>query len=242
VRIAVINCNTTASMTETIRLGAVAAARPDTEIIAITPSWGPASVEGFYESFIAAASMLDSLTTYKGKFDGVVMAGFGEHGREGARELLDVPVVDITEAAGHMASLLGHRYGVVTTLDRATGQIEDSLRLAGLMDTCAAITSTGLGVLELEESEEKTERAFIEAGREAIKAGAEVLTLGCAGMSGLQIRMAKELGVPVVDGVGAAVKLVEGLVDLGLKTSKIRTYAYPLDKARPGWPVSEHKK
>ena len=78
------------------------------------------------------------------------------------------------------------------------------------------------------------------AQNEINKAGAEVLTLGCAGMSGLQIRMAKELGVPVVDGVGAAVKLVEGLVDLGLKTSKIRTYAYPLDKARPGWPVSEH--
>lgn len=228
-------------MTETIRQGAVAAARKDTEIIALTPKWGPASVEGFYESFIAAASMLDSLTTFKEPFDGVVMAGFGEHGREGARELLKVPVVDITEAAGHFASLLGHKYGVVTTLDRAVGQIEDSLRLAGLMDTCAAVIGTGLGVLELEESEEKTDRAFIEAGRQAIAAGAEVLTLGCAGMSGLQIRMAKELGVPVVDGVGAAVKLVEGLVDMGLQTSKIRSYAYPLDKARPGWPVSESK-
>jgi allantoin racemase len=239
-RIVVLNCNTTASMTETIRLGAVEAAAPGTEIIALTPDWGPASVEGFYESFIAAAAMLDKLTTFDEQYDGVIMAGFGEHGREGAREWLSVPVVDITEAAGHMASLLGHKYGVVTTLDRAVGQIEDSLKLAGLMENCAAVTSTGLGVLELDEDEERTERAFIEAGREAIKAGAEVLTLGCAGMSGLQVRMAQELGVPVVDGVAAAVKLVEGLVHMKLSTSKIRSYAYPLDKPRPGWPVSKN--
>lgn len=59
-----------------------------------------------------------------------MLAGFGEHGREGARELLDVPVVDITEAAAHLACLLGRRYGVVTTLDRTCGLIEDSLHSA----------------------------------------------------------------------------------------------------------------
>ena len=237
-RIVVMNCNTDARMTETIGAGARAAARPGTEILALRPNWGPESVEGWYESFISAAAVLDRLHTIDVPFDALVMAGFGEHGREGARELLDVPVIDITEAAAHVASLLGHRYGVVTTLRRAVGQIEDSLRTAGLLQRCALVTATDLGVLELEKDPEATAQAFLAAAREAISAGAEVLCLGCAGMTGLQERITAELGVPIVDGVAAAVKLAEGLVDLGFKTSKVGSYAAPLPKDRPGWPVS----
>lgn len=36
-----------------------------------------------------------------------------------------------------------------------------------------------------------------------------------------------ELGVPVFDGVVAAVKFAESIVDLGKKTSKLKTYKCP---------------
>ena len=42
------------------------------------------------------------------------------------------------------------------------------------------------------------------------------IVLGCAGMAGLCQTLQQRLGVPVIDGVGAAVKLAEGLVALGL--------------------------
>jgi len=45
-------------------------------------------------------------------------------------------------------------------------------------------------------------------------------------------------GVPVVDGVTAAVKLAESLVALGLSTSKVRTYAPPRPKRITGWPLT----
>ncbi len=45
-----------------------------------------------------------------------------------------------------------------------------------------------------------------------------------------------KLGVPVFDGVTAAVKLVEGLVDLGKNTSKIMTFKYPGKKEYKGFP------
>lgn len=48
-----------------------------------------------------------------------------------------MPVVDITEAAASTAMYLGHRYSVVTTLDRAVPMIEDRLKLAGLDARCA---------------------------------------------------------------------------------------------------------
>jgi allantoin racemase len=41
-----------------------------------------------------------------------------------------------------------------------------------------------------------------------------------------------------VDGVTAAVKLAESLVDLGLSTSKVRSYATPRHKRLTGWPLT----
>lgn len=236
-RIAVVNCNTTESMTETAAARARLAVGPGTEIIAITPTWGVASAEGWYDSFLSAAAVLHTLERLPSDIDGVVMAGFGEHGREGARELLDVPVVDITEASAHLAMLLGRRYGVVTTVRRAVGQIEDSLTTAGLIGHCAAIEDTGLGVLELDEDPQATLDAFVAAGERAVARGAEVICLGCAGMAGLEEHVGARLPVPVVDGVAAAAALVETLVRQRLTTSRIGSYARPLPKER-SWPVA----
>ncbi|MFF5517344.1 aspartate/glutamate racemase family protein [Streptomyces coeruleorubidus] len=231
-RIVVTNCNTTQEMTEEIVRGARAAAGPGTTVTGLTPGWGPESAEGWLDSYLSAAAVLDTLRTYDGPpYDAVVMAGFGEHGREGVRELVDVPVVDITEAAAHLACLLGRRYGVVTTLARSVGQIEDSLDTAGVARNCAAIVGTGLNVLDLGD-DERTETAFLAAAERACAAGAEVLVLGCAGMTGLQRVVGEKLGLPVVDGVAAAVKLAESLVALGLTTSRAGSYAAPLAKRR----------
>ena len=64
--------------------------------------------------------------------------------------------------------------------------------------------------------------------------GAEAIVLGCAGMADLAERIGDALGVPVVDGVTAGVKLVEALVALGLRTSKAGDLAFPLPKAYTG--------
>ncbi|WP_371529773.1 aspartate/glutamate racemase family protein [Streptomyces sp. NBC_01283] len=237
-RIVVTNCNTTRAMTDEIVRGARDAASPGTTITGLTPAWGPESAEGWLDSYLSAAAVLDTLRRHEEPYDAVVMAGFGEHGREGARELLDVPVVDITEAAAHLACLLGRRYGVVTTLDRARGQIEDSLHAAGVAQNCAAVVGTGLGVLDLGDSE-VTVRAFLAAAERARDAGAEVLVLGCAGMTGLQEKVGAALDMPVVDGVAAAVRLAESLVGLGLTTSRSGGYAKPLPKRRTWTQPSE---
>jgi allantoin racemase len=68
--------------------------------------------------------------------------------------------------------------------------------------------------------------------------GAEVICLGCAGMAGLDKRLEDALGLPVLDGVVCAVKLVEGLLAYGARTSKRRTYATPRAKELPGLPAN----
>ena len=238
-KILVVNVNTTEAMTASIAESARAVASPGTEIVGLTPALGAESVEGNFESYLAAVAVMDAVVGYRGTFDAVVQAGFGEHGREGLQELLAVPVVDITEAAGHVASLIGHRYSVVTTLDRTVPLIEDRLKLAGLDARCASVRSSGLTVLQLEEDPELAVKTIVGEAEKAVREDrAEVICLGCGGMAGLDEAVRAAAGVPVVDGVTAAVKLAESLVDLGLTTSKVRTYATPRPKRVTGWPLS----
>ncbi|BCT75308.1 Asp/Glu/hydantoin racemase [Sinomonas cyclohexanicum] len=237
-RILVANVNTTQSMTDSIVEAARAAASEGTEIVGITPRFGADSCEGNFESYLAAIAVMDAVTRYEGEFDAVIQAGYGEHGREGLQELLDVPVVDITEAAASTAMYLGHKYSVVTTLDRAVPLIEDRLKLAGLDARCASVRASGLGVLELEEDPERAVKEIVAQAESAVSDDkAEVIVLGCGGMSGLDSQIRERCGVPVVDGVAAAVAVAEGLVRLGLSTSKVRTYATPRPKKVTGWPI-----
>jgi allantoin racemase len=56
-------------------------------------------------------------------------------------------------------------------------------------------------------------------------------------MAGLAEVVGRYVDVPIVDPVTAAVKLVESLHRLGLRTSKSRTYAAPIPKPISGWPL-----
>ena len=146
-RILIVNVNTTASMTEGIGAQARRAAGSGTEIVALTPRFGAESVEGNFESYLCAVGVMDAVMRYDRPFDAVIQAGYGEHGREGLQELLEVPVVDITEAAASTAMFLGHKYSVVTTLDRAVPLIEDRLKLAGLDARCASVRASGVSIV-----------------------------------------------------------------------------------------------
>ncbi|VVD69467.1 Asp/Glu/hydantoin racemase [Pandoraea pneumonica] len=236
-KILVVNVNTTTAITDAIAQHARTAASPGTEIVGLTPHFGAESVEGNFESYLAAIAVMQRVLSYDQPYDAVIQAGYGEHGREGLQELLNVPVVDITEAAASVAMLLGHRYSVVTTLDRTVPLIEDRLKLAGLDARCASVRASGMPVLELERDPVRAVEAVVQQAERAVRDDhAEVICLGCGGMAGLDAKIRERTGVPVVDGVSAAVALAESLVRLGLRTSKVRTYATPRRKQIVGWP------
>ncbi|MCM1014055.1 MULTISPECIES: aspartate/glutamate racemase family protein [unclassified Brevibacterium] len=238
-RILVVNVNTTAAMTAGIARAARDAASAGTEIIGLTPTFGAESCEGNVESHLAALGVMDAVLGYAGEYDAVIQAGYGEHGREALQELLDVPVVDITEAGAQLAMMLGRRYSVVTTLDRTVPLIEDRLLLAGLDRHCASVRASGMPVLDLEAHPDRAVTAIAEAAADAVGTDrAEAIVLGCGGMADLAEVIEQHCAVPVVDGVAAAVRLAEALVGLGLTTSKVRTYAPARPKRLDGWPFA----
>lgn len=238
-RIIVLNVNTSQSMTDAIGKAAQRYASAGTETVALQPYFGAEAVDAYFESYLAAVAVIDRVLAYDQPYDAVVMAGFGEHGREGLQELLEQPVVEICEASAHVAMLIGRAYSVVTTLQRSVPAIEDRLRVSGLMDRCASVRASGMSTLEVDQDPAGAIRAVVSEARKAVEIDhAEVICLGCAGMAGLEEAITSELHVPVIDGVGAAVRLAEALVGLGLKTSKVSTYAQPEPKKIIGWPLS----
>ncbi|WP_425825586.1 aspartate/glutamate racemase family protein [Streptomyces fractus] len=242
-RILVVNPNTTQSMTDAIARTARECASPGTTIVPLTPHFGADGIDCAFESLLSAVAVMDRVATYDAPYDAIVMAGFGEHGREGLQELTDVPAIDIAESAAHVAQMIGRRYSVVTTLDRSIGAIEDRLLTAGLAAHCASVRSVGLATLELDQDPAAGIAAIVEQARRAVEDdGAEVICLGCGGMAGLDKEITEALGVPVVDPVAAGVRLAEAVVGLGLATSKVRSYANPDPKKIIGWPLSRHLK
>jgi allantoin racemase len=235
-RINVVNPNTTASMTAKIAAAARAVATPGTEIIAVQPAEGPPSIEGYFDEALSVPGLLGEIfAAERAGVDGHVIACFDDTGLDAARTIALAPVVGIGEAAAHLATLVAGRFSVVTTLSRSIPALEHNLVRYGLASRCARVRASEVPVLDLEEPG-SAGRAKIAAEIAAAlrEDGAEAIVLGCAGMSHFADELSAEFGVPVVEGVSAAVRLIESLAALGLRTSKVGGFAPPRAKAYSG--------
>ena len=226
-RILVLNPNTTASMTEKIGAAARRVASAETEIVAVNSANGPASIEGFYDEAMSLAGMLAVIRNTP-DFDAVVIACFDDTGLDAARCLTDKPVIGIGEAAYHMASMISNKFSVVTTLARSVPALEHNLHRYGLISRCARVRSSEVAVLDLEHpGSDACNRISAEISRAISEDRAEAIVLGCAGMADLADALAKEHGLPVLDGVVCAVGLAEAMVKLKLLTSRHGGYSPP---------------
>jgi allantoin racemase len=163
-------------------------------------------------------------------YDAAIIACFDDTGLEAARSFCDVPVLGLCESAVATAGFLAQRFTVVTTLERSRVLIDNLVRRYGMGDR-AKVRASDIPVLELEnEASGAIGKLRAEIERALVEDGAEAIVLGCAGMTDLARELQAHYGVPVVDGVAAAVKQAEALVSLGLSTSKRGSYASPLPK------------
>lgn len=234
-RIAVINPNTTQSMTEVIAAAAREAASSGTEVIAITARSGPASIEGHYDEAVAAVGLLETVRAEGDSYDAYVIACFGDPGLRALRELVRGPVLGIAEAAMHAAAMVATGFSIVTTLARSRTIAEHLVHSYGMERLCRNVRATDIAVLDLDDPASDA-RAVIgaECRRALLEDGSAAIVLGCAGMADLARDLSGELGVPVIDGVAVAVRFCEALVGLGLRTSKHGDLASPLPKRYTG--------
>ncbi len=227
-RIKIINPNTTAAFTERVRAAAAKMAAPGTSILAGNPLEGPASIESHVAEVMGALGVIGQVEAgERDGVDGYVIACFGDTGVHAARELARGPVVGMSEAALYAAAVLAHRFSIVTLPRRTRAHALRVLHETGMGHRCT-VRAIDTAVLDLEHEAEAMFPALrAEAALALAEDHAEAVILGCAGLSDLVAPLEEALGVPVIDGVLAGLKMVEGLLATGLRTSKRSTYAHP---------------
>ena len=238
-RILLINPNTTEEFTKRVQDIADRYAFPGTTPVAVNPTSGPRSIEGVYDELLSSPGTLEIAIAEMDQYDAFVIACYSDHPTIYAlREITEKPVLGIAEATMYVACMLGYNFSIVTTNEEWEPLLWDAVRHYGLVERCASVRSTRMAVLELESaSPEETYQMILKTARLAIdEDDAEVICLGCAGMAGLDKKLERELGVPVLDGVVCALKLLEGLVGYGVCNSKRRAYVQPGYKPIIGLP------
>lgn len=235
-RIVIVNPTTTQAFAQKNLEAGRRVVATGTEVLSYTVRSGPQSIESHYDEALSVIGILEAVRKGEAEgVDGYVIACFGDPGVFAAREVAKGPVIGIAEAAFHVASIISTRFSVVTTLARTKIICEHLLQIHGFEHQCRRVRASGLEVLALEDGGPAACTDIIEECRRAVREDdIGAIVLGCAGMADLADHIQQVIGVPVVEGVAAATKLVEVVAALGLGTSKVGDLAYPLSKRVSG--------
>ena len=211
-KILVINPNISLSVTELIRNEAQRAALPDSQITMATAPFGVAYIETPGEAAVGAYASLQLLAQQQAEHDVAVIAAFGDPGVAAAKELLDIPVVGLTESAVAAAFLLGGRFAIVGISQRigawyvqTVDQLGMSSRMIGYRGLKQGFANVGTVQHEAREVLREMCMACVEQD------GADSIILAGAPLAGLAREIADEVPVPLIDGVGSAIRMAEAL-------------------------------
>jgi len=211
----IVNPNSSQHVTEGID-AAVAPMRAvcPVPIEARTLKEGPPGIESQAHVDGVVAPLLAHCAALEEEASAFVVACFSDPGLAALREQSACPVLGIAESAVLTAMTLGQRFGIISILSKSIPRHMRYLGAMGVMDRLAADRPLELGVLELQDRARTFER-LVTVGQELRDgAGADVLILGCAGMTAYRTDLEARLGVPVVEPCQAAAALAIGRVAL----------------------------
>ncbi|MGW6298471.1 aspartate/glutamate racemase family protein [Peribacillus butanolivorans] len=208
-----------------------------TEVGVTSLDYGPASVESEYDEALCVPNFLEKAKeAEEDGYDGVISDCFGDPGVKPAREILDIPVVGACESSMLFASSLAKSFSVVTVLPNVVPMIENISKTLGVNGNLASVRYVNIPVLEVQDKDRLKRELYEEMIKAIEQDGAHALVLGCTGFMGVAAELQKRLkqngyDVPVIDPVFAATRLLESLITMGVKQSRL-TYMTPPSKQR----------
>jgi allantoin racemase len=202
--------------------------QPDTEVDVFTAPSGVPYVEASLDLYMTEVAVARTVVEVAARgYHAVVGTAFLDNGLDAARELVDIPVVGPAKTTLYMAATLANRFGVITAAGDLPKHIWACAKVLGVADRLVAVSALACTVADFLHDEESAVALSVSMGKRLVEdRGAEAIVLGCGATTGLAARMARELGVPVLDPGLIAAKYAEMLVALGLSQSK---RAYPFN-------------
>jgi len=219
-RILIINPNSDPGMTAAIQRSADNFVNGEFDVVCKLTPGAPEFIETYEDQIKAAPGMAQLIRENEERFDAFIVACHCDPNLDAMKEITRKPVVGIGEASMKIASMLGHRFSVVSTAKHSIPNKEALIRKYHLEGLLASVRAP-----RDEMATASDEEKYLQAAQSALEEDmAEVIVLGCAGMAGLDKRLEKELGAPVLDGVVCALIIAAGLIKYRVSTSKIRRY------------------
>lgn len=191
----------------------------------LTPAEIQLAAPYFHAAFIEAE---------KQGYDAVVPLGMLDLGVDGGRSLVDIPVIGPLEAVYHVAAQLGDRFGVICYHSYTMPRQITMTRHYGMEAWIAGRRNSGYKLNQIAANKDQMVENFVAAARDLIeKDGADVIIPHGITQCPVQIDplwLSKEIGVPVVEGIGAPIRMAAMMVKLGLRHSRKR---WPKSNAKP---------
>jgi allantoin racemase len=236
--ILILNPNTTEAVTGLLTDAGRAVASPGTTLVPLTASRGVPYIAGRAEAQIGGAVVLEMLAGHH-VADAAIIAAFGDPGLFGARELFDIPVIGMSEAAMLTACMLGRRFAIVTFAAALGDWYRDCVEMHGMRDRCCAVRVLDESFRSIAHVQEEKEEVLVALADKAItEDGAEVVILGGAPLAGLAPRIRERVAVPLVDPIAAAVKQAEAIITLAPRKATAGAFRRPAAKPTQGLPDS----
>lgn len=228
-KILVINPNTNPKNTKVIEDAIKPYIPTGFQVDVVNPEKGPIGLESYYHNFLAAVEVHKVIVdAEKNGYNGVVIACYGDPGIEAAKELVNIPVVGITEASYALARMLATKFLVVVSAEAAVPRQIRYIKSLGIPDFQYAVRPIGLTVLGVMSDRMSAKDLIAENCKIALKeTGSELIVMGCSGFSGLRDDLENQLQVPIIDPVVAGVHICTTLISMGLAQSKVSTYKTP---------------
>jgi len=177
-------------------------AETGTEVDAVQIAEGPPAIESEVDNVEAGPEVLRLVKEAEEEgCDAVIIWCGGDPAIDAARELVNIPVIGPGESMRVLASMLGKKPCRITP---------------------------DIPVLEMRRDLDKTVgaiRSMVEAKVE--RGEGDTFYLGCLALWGLGRTLRAELGVPILDGAEASLKMAEVAIKLGLSHSRAAYPKYP---------------
>lgn len=234
-KLLLINPNTTQHITERMLVQSRVAAGTHAEVHGVTSSFGAAIIGSRTENAIAAHAALDLAANHHAGFDAVILGVSMDTALRPMREMLDIPVVGMAEAALLTSCMLGGRIGCLTLGGHLLPLYEELTAAYGLQSRVACWRALDLpGAYGPDVDIEVAHQIRAACETMVSDDGAEVLVLCGAVLTGYAAKIATTLSVPVIDCIEVATRQAIVLAEMRLGPQRAGSYSRPTGRRLDG--------
>jgi allantoin racemase len=193
---------------------------PTSEMTLVSLPKGPPSVETPKAHRQVIPLIIDIAKRMYRDFDAIAVNCFLDPAVDTLKKTITKTVIGPCESSLALASITGTKIGVVTVHGQALSMIRHKVRRLDPCGKVKAMAGIPMGVLDLDKNPNQTKQRIIEeVQRLRRKRGVDIICLGCTGLGGLARSVQDEVGISVIDPIGAVVELARAAVNLRLWAS-----------------------